>query len=80
MKILPLILGFAVYILIVNSTHLIHLHRLFHGDSYEYAQAAISIGACILFVVIQKLFKRPPQLSYFKGLNLAHIAVFLLAT
>jgi hypothetical protein len=80
MKLISLILGLASYILIVNNTHLINLHGLYKGDSYEYVQAAISIGACVLFVVIQKLFKSSAGLNYFRGVNLTHVAVFLLTS
>lgn len=80
MKVLAVLLGLLGYILIVSNTHLIGLQSLYAGDSDRFAQAAISIGACALFVGIQKLFKSPTALSYFCGLNLTHVAAFLLTT
>jgi len=80
MKILALFLGLLGYILIVNNTHLFDLQSLYTRDAYQFAQAAISIGACLGFIGIQKLLKSPTSLSYFRGLSLTHVAVFLLAT
>jgi len=80
MKILALFLGLLGYILMVNNTHLFDLQNLYKRDAYQFAQAAISIGACLGFIGIQKLLKSPTSLSYFRGLSLTHVAVFLLVT